>query len=657
MTDDEVETIAEEEDETREDLEANTPPAETKPKPVDCSKHQRQFLHVPTEKIRRTFAAVTQNAASVVCGPKANQTLKSPNPALNICRRKEAVATDSLFADVPAVDTPGYAGAQTFVGRSSLLTDCCGFCSVSEFPTDNTLLDNIRERGAMDTLTSDHANCEMSARLNDILRALMIGHWKSKPHCQHQNFAEHRWGHVKSNLEWLVSFLDVDPDCWLLALNCACSVMNLTAEKILSWCAPQEVATGETPDISILLHFMFWDIACCARHANKQSGSQKGQEIRGCFVGFAWDVGHKLTFLVLADDSRKVIKRSVPRLANCPENKTRLDENNLRLDKAAGKELRSKANFTTAGRDPCLADGFIVKTLVPDEDKLNDVSPPEGDDDSVDTEIGAPDSIEKVPDLPENYDEELLNPTAEEDPSELLKGKQGRRKKKDAFQGNHRSDQSSIPVRKSSRLQRDANMWEALDPTKSKLNQEIDRRVRSRSSKQKKEQVERPTLESKVYKTYKSAMANPLLRDQRARKWTAQDQDNLADHLKHRKPGEENPLDEPLKFGKRALQTLNPTEDNLKPEEMIGQTFLMPPTADGSCHRAKIMESVRDMKDKAHQDPAHIKFKCLVNNDFEEVVACNDLVDFTEKDTAWEGVWTFEKILSHEKARKGNKDY
>jgi len=180
---------------------------------------------------------------------------------------------------VPAVDTPGHTGAQTFVGRSSLLTDCCGFCSASEFP--NTLLDNIRERGAMDTLMSDHANCEMSARVKDVLRSLMIGHWKSEPCYQHQNFAEHRWGHVKSNLEWLVSFLDVDPDCWSLALNCACSMMNLTAEKILGWRAPQEVATGETPDICILLCFVFWDIACCARHANKQPGTQKGQEIRG----------------------------------------------------------------------------------------------------------------------------------------------------------------------------------------------------------------------------------------------------------------------------------------------------------------------------------------------------------------------------------------
>jgi len=118
----------------------------------------------------------------------------------------------------------------------------------------------------------------------------------------------------------------------------------------------------------------------------------------------------------------------------------RLDENNLRLDKDTGKELRCKVNFTTAGHDPCHADGFIVKTLVPDEEKLNDASPPDNDDDSVETEIGAPASIEKAPDLPENHGEEILkHPTEEEEPSETLKGKRGRRKKKDTFQGNHQS--------------------------------------------------------------------------------------------------------------------------------------------------------------------------------------------------------------------------
>jgi len=30
-----------------------------------------------------------------------------------------------------------------------------------------------------------------------------------------------------------MSFLDVNPDCWLLAINCACIIVNLTAERIL----------------------------------------------------------------------------------------------------------------------------------------------------------------------------------------------------------------------------------------------------------------------------------------------------------------------------------------------------------------------------------------------------------------------------------------
>jgi len=74
---------------------------------------------------------------------------------------------------------------------------------------------------------------------------------------------------------------------------------------------------------------MFWDIVCCARYANKQPSSQKGQEIQGRFVGFAFDVGYAPTFLLLTDNTRKVIKRSVLRLAEGPENEVRLDQNNL----------------------------------------------------------------------------------------------------------------------------------------------------------------------------------------------------------------------------------------------------------------------------------------------------------------------------------------
>jgi len=72
-------------------------------------------------------------------GAKFQQTLKSPNPALNRPRRNEAVVTDTEFADVLAADAPGYTCTQIFIGRSSLLADAYGMVSTNEFV--NALLD------------------------------------------------------------------------------------------------------------------------------------------------------------------------------------------------------------------------------------------------------------------------------------------------------------------------------------------------------------------------------------------------------------------------------------------------------------------------------------------------------------------------------------
>ena len=646
-------------DSDEEDLEANSP-VETKTKPIDYSIYRPQFLHVSPEKIRRTFEATTQNAAHVVSGVKLQQTLKSPNPALNVRRRHEAVATDTIYADTPAVDTNGHTCAQIFVGRTSLLCDIYGMGSTNEFV--NTLLDCIRDRGAMDKLISDHAEYETSSRVLDILRALIIGHWKSEPYYQHQNHAERRWGHVKGNLEWLMAFLDVDPDCWLLALRYVCDVMNLTAERSLHWRTPMEVATGQTPDISAVLYFMFWDVVYVARYVNDQPGSQKGQEVRGRFVGFASDCGHELTFLVLADDTRKILKRSKIRRAEVPENEVRLDQNNLRLDKAAGQGLKRKVNFKTTGRDPCLNDDFTMKTLEPNVDVVNDTSPRDDDSDSesIESEPKEPASIDDVDELPENADGEVDETPLDPEDRTQMYSHHGPRTKKDTFKGSHRRDRSPSPNRRRSPRLRDkisASLMYVLDPIKSRYNDMMEALQGSRSSTEKVEPDTEPILESEGEKNYRSSMSEPLLRDQHSKKWSDENQDDLAAHLKNRKPGSENPLNEPLKFNKKSLYTLNETVSDLKPTEMIGRTFLMPPAADGSRYRAKIMARARDLKDEAHKDPEYIKFTCRVNNDFEEVVAYNDIVDHIEKDCSWDGVWTFEKILTHKKVKPNDKDY
>ena len=75
--------------------------------------------------------------------------LTSRNPALNIPRRHEAVATDTVFSDTPAVDS-GVKQAQVFVGRDTLVADAYPMKSGKQFVS--TLEDNIRRRGAIDRI-------------------------------------------------------------------------------------------------------------------------------------------------------------------------------------------------------------------------------------------------------------------------------------------------------------------------------------------------------------------------------------------------------------------------------------------------------------------------------------------------------------------------
>ena len=93
--------------------------------------------------------------------------LKSRNPALNIPRRHEPVASDTVFSDTPAVDS-GVKQAQVFVGRDTLVAKVYPMKSGKQFV--HTLEDNIR-RGAMDKLLSDSVKTEISNKAMDSLRA------------------------------------------------------------------------------------------------------------------------------------------------------------------------------------------------------------------------------------------------------------------------------------------------------------------------------------------------------------------------------------------------------------------------------------------------------------------------------------------------------
>jgi hypothetical protein len=153
---------------------------------------------------------------------------------------------------------------QIFVGRKSLVIDVFGMHNNAEFV--NTPEDVIRKRGAMDKLIYDSAKVEISKRVLDILRALCMDDWQSEPQYQHQNYAERRWGTLKTNVKWYMNWQNVQPNAWLLCTEWCADVMNMTAKKSIGWRTLLEVLTGETTDISIALCFLFLDVMYVKRY-------------------------------------------------------------------------------------------------------------------------------------------------------------------------------------------------------------------------------------------------------------------------------------------------------------------------------------------------------------------------------------------------------
>jgi len=100
---------------------------------------------------------------------------------LNVIRRGEPVATDTVYSDTPALGS-GVTRAQLFVGLNTHVTDVYPLHTDKQFV--NTLEDNIRYRGAMSKMISDSAQVEISGRAKELLRVLCIPQWSSEPHSQ-----------------------------------------------------------------------------------------------------------------------------------------------------------------------------------------------------------------------------------------------------------------------------------------------------------------------------------------------------------------------------------------------------------------------------------------------------------------------------------------
>ena len=104
--------------------------------------YSKYFLGAPISTIERTFQATTQFSLSGWLTGHIFDTHKAPLPALNVRRCNEPVATDTIYADVPAIDNGSHA-AQFICGTESHFCDIYGVQTDGNLAT--VLMDNIHK--------------------------------------------------------------------------------------------------------------------------------------------------------------------------------------------------------------------------------------------------------------------------------------------------------------------------------------------------------------------------------------------------------------------------------------------------------------------------------------------------------------------------------
>ena len=268
---------------------------------------QRPFLAwTSPSSIKNTFNVTTRHGTAPNTQDYIKNHFKPRNPVFSIPRCSEAVATDTIFSDTTAVDD-GSTMAQFFCGHDTLVCDAYGIKSTKQFI--NTLSDNIRKWGTMDTLTSDGGKYEIPKGVTNLLHFLFTQDYQSESYHQDQNKTENCFGPAKRYTNTVMNTSGYLACCWLLCLQYICVVLHHLASPTLQGICPVQALQGTTPDISFMLHTSFYEPVYYRIEFSEPDFHlpSSSNEKKGYWVGFAANQGDSLTWRTLTEDTQKII--------------------------------------------------------------------------------------------------------------------------------------------------------------------------------------------------------------------------------------------------------------------------------------------------------------------------------------------------------------
>jgi hypothetical protein len=249
------------------------------------------FAWASTERIKASLEASTQYFRATQWSKKIKRHFKSRFPGANVERINETVCTDTAFieTDGQSDGIAGHGGAigfQLFVGDESRHLAVYPVRTDGDFPA--VLGEYIRTHDAPRRLFSDNAKAQQSAKVKAILRNFANADASSEPHYQNQNAAEREIQDVKKDMEMVMNVTNTPYEWWPLCVEYIVMVKNHTARASLKERTPIEKRTGQTPDVSKLLQFRWWEPVYFL--------DEYGTECLGRWAGVAEHVGDELTF-------------------------------------------------------------------------------------------------------------------------------------------------------------------------------------------------------------------------------------------------------------------------------------------------------------------------------------------------------------------------
>ena len=256
--------------------------------------------------IKDTFNVTTRHGTAPNTQDYIKNHFKPRNPVSSIPRCSEDLATDTIFSDTPAVDD-GSTMAQFFCGHDTLVCDAYGIKSTKQFI--NTLSDNIRKWGAMDTLISDGGNYDISKGVTDLLHSLFTQDYQSESYNQDQTKTETCFGPAKRCTNTAMNTSGYLACCWLLCLQYIFVVLHHLASPTLQGIYPGQALQGTTPDISFMLHSSFYESVYYRIDSSEPDFNfpSSSNDNKGYWAGFAANQGDSLTWRTLTEDTQRII--------------------------------------------------------------------------------------------------------------------------------------------------------------------------------------------------------------------------------------------------------------------------------------------------------------------------------------------------------------